>query len=344
MPGACLESIQHMSYKILDPKDFADSFDDRHAFALDVLVGLSDTVKTLPSKYLYDTRGSELYTEITNLPEYYPTDCEREILQTNAAKISAMMKQAPFNLVELGAGTGVKTKILLEEFIKQKLEFQYVPIDISEGAMKELVTDIGSSFPQLEINGLISDYFNGLKWLHNRGQRRNYVMFLGSSIGNFTNSEAKFFLRNVWTCLNDGDCVLIGFDLKKDIEMLLWAYNDTQGVTAEFNLNLLRRINAELGGQFILKNFRHYGTYNVLNGAMESYLVSVKDQEVYVDMISRSFSFREWEPIRTEYSYKYLLSDILGLAADTGFVVEDTLFDSQRYFADSIWRVRKPGK
>ena len=169
-------------------------------------------------------------------------------------------------------------------------------------------------------------------------------MFLGSSIGNFTNSEAKFFMRNVWTCLNHDDCVFIGFDLKKDIEMLLWAYNDSQGVTAEFNLNLLRRINSELGGQFNLTNFRHYGTYNVFTGAMESYLVSMKDQEVYVDMISRSFNFQEWEPIRTEYSYKFLERDINELASDTGFVVEDTLFDSQRYFADSIWRVRKPGK
>ncbi|MFQ5606611.1 MAG: L-histidine N(alpha)-methyltransferase [Candidatus Zixiibacteriota bacterium] len=332
------------SYKILDPRDFADSYDARHSFALEVLVGLSDSVKSLPSKYLYDTRGSELFTRITNLPEYYLTDCESEVLRTYASEIATLVQGAPFNLVELGAGTGAKTKILLEDFHKRKLDFQYVPIDISEGAMKELIEDTGSAFSKTKVNGLVADYFNGLKWLNNQNQRRNVVLFLGSSIGNFANSEAKFFLRNVWNCLSDGDVALIGFDLKKDIETLLWAYNDSKGVTAEFNLNLLKRINAELGGQFDVTKFRHYGTYNVFTGAMESFLVSMVEQKVYIDMIGRSFGFREWEPIRTEYSFKFLESDISALASDTGFDVERMLTDSQRYFIDSVWKVNKPGK
>jgi len=205
------------------------------------------------------------------------------------------------------------------------------------------VQSMQKHLPELEVGGIVSDYFAGLKWLNNRYARKNLVLFLGSSIGNFTAAEARFFLKNVWNCLNDGDNLLIGFDLKKDIEVLLGAYNDSKGVTAEFNLNLLHRINRELGGTFDTNKFRHFGTYDVFSGGMESYLVSLKEQEVYVGQVGRAFRFRAWEPIHTEYSYKYHVSDIERLAADTGFAVEEHLFDSRRWFADSIWRVVKPG-
>ncbi len=332
-----------ITYKKLDPQDFEDSFDANQAFALDVLVGLSETRKSLPSKYLYDSVGSELFTAITKSPDYYLTDCEREILTEHVDKIAQQFNGMKFNLVELGAGIGEKTKILLRRFTELGLEFQYVPIDISEGAMKELITDLKSAMPDVETHGLVSDYFNGMKWLNNRYERRNFVLFLGSSVGNFNHGGARTFLRNVWNSLNHEDCLLTGFDLKKDIEALLLAYNDTAGVTEQFNLNLLVRINRELGGTFDLSKFRHYGTYNVFNGAMESFLVSTKDQDVYIDTIGRSFSFREWEPIHTEYSYKYLESDIKVLAAETGFRVMTMLFDSRYFFADSIWTVHKPG-
>jgi len=332
-----------ITYKQLDPKDFEDSFDETQAFALDVLVGLSETRKALPSKYLYDSAGSELFTAITKSPDYYLTDCEREVLTTHADSIVEQFDGIPFNLVELGAGIGEKTKILLKRFTELGLEFQYVPIDISEGAMKELITDLQVTMPEVETHGLVSDYFSGMKWLNNRYKRRNFVLFLGSSVGNFTHAGARTFLRNVWNALNHDDCLLTGFDLKKDIEALLLAYNDRSGVTAKFNLNLLVRINRELGGEFDLGKFRHYGTYNVFNGAMESFLVSMHDQDVYIDTIGRSFSFREWEPIHTEYSYKYLETDIRTLAAETGFRAIETLFDSRHFFADSIWTVHKPG-
>ena len=331
------------SYKILDPRDFADSFNERDAFALDVLVGLSDTPKALPAKYLYDDIGSRLFTEITGLPEYYPTNCEKEILNRHSEEISTLLSAGPFNLVELGAGIGEKTKILLDRFESDNLEYRFVPIDISEGAMKDLIDDLGSEFPKVEIGGLVSDYFNGLKWLNNRSQRRNVVLFLGSSIGNFTRSDSRVFLRNVWSCLKHGDLLLTGFDLKKDIEMLLWAYNDRQGVTAKFNLNLLERINRELGGQFDVSKFRHYGTYNVFTGSMESYLVSLERQQVFIGMIGRAFEFNEWEPIHTEFSHKFLPESIMRLAEETGFTVERMLYDSEKYFTDAIWRVVKPG-
>ncbi len=332
------------TYKILHETDYADSFNETDAFALDVLVGLSSPKKKLSSKYFYDKRGSELFTRITELPEYYPTGCELEIIQRNSSTIAHYVDyDQPFNLVELGAGFSRKTTTLLNCFIEQKLDFQYVPIDISEGAMQALIASLDNQFPALQANGLVTDYFNGLKWLNNRSKRKNLVLFMGSSIGNFTHAENCVLLRNLWNCLNHDDVILIGFDLKKDIDMLLRAYNDSQGVTRDFNLNLLHRINRELGGNFDVSKWRHFGTYDVFSGGMESYVVSLEKQSVFVEKIGRWFHFEAWEPIHTEYSYKYLVSEIEQLAGETGFEVYEHLFDSRRYFADSMWRVYKPG-
>ncbi|MEW5975030.1 MAG: L-histidine N(alpha)-methyltransferase [Acidobacteriota bacterium] len=330
-------------YKVLQASDHHDSFNEQDNFALDVLVGLSSTPKSLPSKYFYDARGSELFRQISKLPEYYLTERELEILKRRRQDFLAFAGDRPLNLVELGAGFSQKTIVLLEEFIGAGLAMQYVPIDISEPAMANLVKSLGELFPQLEVNGLVTDYFNGLKWLNRRHRRRNLVLFLGSSIGNFTHAGACFFLRNLWNCLNHDDGVLIGFDMKKDIDLLLQAYNDRQGLTREFNLNLLRRINRELGGTFDVGKFRHFGTYNVFSGAMESYLVSQEQQSVFIEAIGRSFSFQPWEPVHTEYSYKYSTFDIEQLARETGFEVEQHVQDSRRYFTDSLWRVQKYG-
>jgi len=330
------------SYSVIKQEDYRETFDAKHLFALDILVGLSETRKRISSKYFYDARGSELFTQITNLDEYYLTNCELEVLSDCQESIIGLVRNEPFNLVELGAGDGRKTKILLEHFLKTNCDFRYVPIDISESAMKDLVIDCGENFPDLSTNGLVSDYFSGLKWLNNRYKRRNFVIFLGSSIGNFTHAEAREFLRNVWNSLHHDDIVLAGFDLKKDIELLLSAYNDREGVTAAFNLNVLERINNELGGEFDLSKFRHFGTYDVFLGAMQSYLVSLERQSVFIRDIGRAFEFWPWEPIHTEYSYKYLISDIHRLAEETGFRVERDLIDSKGYFVDSIWRVVKP--
>ena len=332
------------TYKILHETDYADSFNETDAFALDVLVGLSSPKKKLSSKYFYDERGSELFNNISELPEYYLTGCELEIIQQNSGSITRYVDyDQPFNLVELGAGFSKKTTALLDHFIQQNLDFQYVPIDISEGAMHSLVGALRIQFPRLEANGLVTDYFNGLKWLNNRSQRKNLVLFMGSSIGNFTHAENCILLRNLWNCLNHDDVLLIGFDLKKDIDMLLRAYNDSQGVTKEFNLNLLHRINRELGGNFDISRWRHFGTYDVFSGGMESYLVSLEKQSVFIEKIGRWFEFEAWEPVHTEYSYKYLVSEIEQLAGETGFEIYEHLFDSRHYFVDSLWRVYKPG-
>jgi dimethylhistidine N-methyltransferase len=329
------------SYKILSQKDLDEIATEKKSFAQDVLIGLSEPRKWIPARYHYDNEGSILFQKIMKLPEYYPTNCEFEILETQKNEIAKLMGGNQFNLVELGAGDGAKTSILLDHFINQGFNFQYVPIDISEGAMKGLIDSIKNKFPQIKTNGIVAEYFDGLKWLSKTGKQKNFVLFLGSNLGNFSAAQAKVFIRTLWNTLNNEDFVLIGFDLKKDIDIMLRAYNDFKGVTAEFNLNMLRRINNELGGNFDLTKFRHYATYDVFTGAMESYLVSLEAQTVFIEKLSETFDFKPWEPIHTEYSYKYLVSEVENLANDTGYIIEKHLFDSKKYFLDSIWRVQK---
>ncbi len=329
------------TYQVLTHKDLDQVESLDQAFASDVLVGLSQIPKRLSSRYFYDERGSRLFQKIMGLPEYYLTACEFDILKSQTDAFSSLMEGESFNLVELGAGDGRKTSILLEHFLKKHFAFQYIPIDISEASMKTITGLLNKKFPELTSKGIVAEYFDGLKWLNHMNSRRNMVLFLGSNLGNFDKAHSRAFLHNLWNALNNGDFAVIGFDLKKDIDLMLKAYSDAEGVTAEFNLNLLRRINRELGGNFDLNKFRFHSSYDVFTGAMESYLVSKEKQTVFIKEISQSFSFEAWEPIHTEYSYKYLESDIQELAAETGFVIEKQLYDSKKYFVDSIWRVQK---
>ncbi|KAA3636173.1 MAG: L-histidine N(alpha)-methyltransferase [Calditrichaeota bacterium] len=317
------------------------SYSDTEKFALDVLIGLTKRPKSIPAIYHYDAEGSKIFEQITELKEYYPTNCEVETLNHNKEKIAHLMDGEPFNLVEFGSGNGSKTKVLIQQMLDDGLEFHYIPIDISKSVLEELVDDYKVTFPNLEIHALISDYFSGVKWLNKRSDRKNMVLFLGSNIGNFSHPEARMFLRNLWISLNNKDTVLIGFDLKKDIELLLSAYNDSEGVTAEFSLNLLRRMNRELGADFEPSKFRHFATYEVSSGAMESYLVSLERQEVFIKGVGRSFLLKAWEPIHVEYSYKYLISEIETLAEETGYKVVEHMFDSKKYFTDSLWEINK---
>jgi L-histidine Nalpha-methyltransferase len=328
-------------YTCLSPEDLDNQAHQRDVFALDVLMGLSSSPKQLSSKYFYDEAGSRMFSRITELPEYYLTACETEILRGRGDELAGVLAREPFNLVELGPGDGGKTRLLLAAFQKRSLQFRYLPVDISRSSLEGLVVSLETDFPKLSIEGLVADYFTGLRWLSRTKSARTCVLFLGSNIGNFSHAEARAFLRSLWNTLNDGDLVLIGFDLKKDIDVMLAAYDDAQGVTREFNLNLLRRINRELGGTFDTDRFRFFSTYDVFGGSINSYLVSLAEQTVYIEAIGQGFHFRPWEPIRTEYSYKYLESDIQNLARETGFRVELQLYDARRYFTDSLWRVCK---
>jgi L-histidine Nalpha-methyltransferase len=334
------ESMSHASYRILQPEDLPAQ--PLQEFANAVLQGLSERPKRLSSRYLYDDSGSDLFQQIMALPEYYPTRCEAEILERHSVDIVHMLENQAVNVVDLGAGDGTKTQILLNALGSADAGVTYVPIDISEYAMRELTEQMSERLPSIKVSGLVAEYTSGIRWLTTRAdQHRNLVLFLGSNIGNFNNAQARSFLRQLWSVLNADDYVLIGFDLKKDIDLLLAAYNDAAGVTAAFNLNLLTRINTVLGGNFDISKFRHYSTYDVFSGAMESYLVSMKPQTVSVEGLHTDFAFDAWEPVHTEYSYKYLESDVAQLAASTGFSIDGAFKDSKGWFLGSLWRVEK---
>lgn len=327
-------------YHVLDGSELSSVRSDLREFGLAVLEGLSETPKQLPSRYFYDDAGSQLFQEIMGLDEYYLTSCELEILEKQSAAILAPLIDLPLNLVDLGCGDGMKTMVLLDHLSQAGADVRYVPIDISETAMRSVIETARKRLPGLEIAGVVGEYANGMRWLCNEyGERANLVLFLGSNIGNFNRLRARTFLRRLWNSLRMDDYVLVGFDLKKDIDVLLAAYDDSRGVTRRFNLNLLERINAELGADFDVSKFRHFATYDVYLGAMTSYLVSNERQTVHIESLEHRIDFEAWEPVHTEYSYKFLESDISALARDTGFSIESQFFDSKHYFTDSLWRV-----
>lgn len=326
-------------YRVLEHRSDLDVDRD---FPVDVLVGLSASPKHLSSRYFYDAEGSRYFQQITDLEEYYPTRAEHEILEARREAIcAAAIAGGRFNLVDLGAGDGRKTKVLLEHINGSGARCRYVPIDVSESAIQSLAADVRAAFPNVEVAGLVSEYLDGLDWLAQQSDRPNLVLFLGSNVGNFNRSESRDFLRRLWNALQPDDRLLIGFDLKKDVDVLLEAYNDAQGVTAAFNLNLLARINRELGGTFDLARFAHFATYNVHIGAMEMYLLSLEHQTVRVEALQRSFAFKPWEPIHTEFSFKYLDEDVQEMADETGFVLEERFWDAEQRFCDALWRVEK---
>jgi dimethylhistidine N-methyltransferase len=328
-------------YEVLQQSDIEKITNEAQEFAQDVLLGLSQEHKELSSKWLYDAEGSRLFEKIMELEEYYPTNCEFEILKEEKGEFAELFKNEEFQLIELGAGDGRKTKILLEYLLKENLKFKYVPVDISEGAMKTLTKRLQKSLPRLKLKGIVAEYFDALKWIEASTHERNVILFMGGNIGNFTRDQAKDFLRSLWNVLNHGDFVIIGMDLKKDPNAMLHAYSDSEGITAQFNLNLLKRINRELGGNFDIKKFQHYANYNAFLGTMESYIVSREVQDVFVEKLQKSFHFDAWEAIHTEYSFKYSDSDIEKMAGETGFSIVKNLYDSKKYFVDSVWRVEK---
>jgi dimethylhistidine N-methyltransferase len=310
-------------------------------FARDVLEGLSRWPKSIPSMYFYDEAGSRLFQQITELEEYYPTRCEQEILQAHAGQIAAAVSAVPFRLVELGAGDGRKTEILLQHFLDRGLDFEYVPIDICRQTILGLTHTLGGAarYQSLAVRGIVAEYFDGLVELRRRQARRNLVLFLGSNIGNFSAHQADRFLRTLRGSLNPGDYVLIGFDLMKDLPTLYRAYDDSAGVTRQFNLNLLRRINRELGGCFDCHGFQHRARFNAQAGCMESWLVSSRDQRVPIRALNRRFHFRAGDAIRVECSHKYHATQIESMAVRAGFSPRQEFFDRRRFFVDSLWQV-----
>lgn len=308
-------------------------------FIKDIQIGFSQSQKHIPSKYFYDERGSELFNQITRHPDYYLTQCEIEILNTYKNQIANLFASEPFNLVELGPGEGIKTQILIEKFLQKSLKFTYLPVDISKKYLKTLINEFSEKLHHLKLLPLYSDYFRGLEWVRKHSKHRNLVLFLGSSIGNFTPTEMQDFLVHLSHSLNQNDYVLLGLDLRKDAQVLMRAYNDSDGITRDFNLNLLQRINRELNAEFDLKKFQHYATYNVYSGAMESYLLSLESQSVAIGALEQLVAFEEMEPIHVEFSHKFYLKQINDLAKATGFEIVQIYTDDKKYFMDTLWRV-----
>lgn len=311
------------------------------AFANDVLTGLSAYPKFLSSRYFYDERGDALFQEIMRMPEYYLTRAEYEILSSKTDDILGLFSKngLPFQLIEFGAGDGTKTKVLLKYFLQKRALFQYLPIDISDNVLELLKEDLRRNFPALKVEPLQGEYFQALKGLGSEDGIRKIVLFLGSNIGNFKPSEADQFLKEMASNLNKGDLLFIGFDLRKQPSVILEAYDDKAGITKAFNLNLLTRINNELGANFNLSAFEHFPTYNPQSGEMKSFLISTRQQEVYIDALDKHFSFDAWEAVHTEVSQKYNLHEIEDMAGRAGFRCLNNLFDDNNYYVDSIWEV-----
>ncbi len=306
------------------------------AFAKDVLSGLAQRPKKLPSKYFYDARGDKLFQDIMNMPEYYLTNCEYEILDTQKSTILHLIGDEAFDLIELGAGDGTKTKLLLEYFLEQEANFCYSPIDISGNVLKHLKADVEEKWPNLHCEPLQGDYFKVLEDLSHTVHIKKVLLFMGANIGNLSRRKAVDFLLHVGEYMSEGDLLIIGFDLKKDPDIILNAYNDPAGITAAFNLNLLRRINRELKADFQLDQFKHWETYDPVTGATRSFLVSTCEQDVQI--LDKTIHFDAWEAIDVELSQKYDPHMIEDLASSTGFKVVRHLFDSRRYFVDSVWQ------
>ncbi len=313
----------------------------QNTLADDVLRGLSATPKFLSSKYFYDDEGSRLFQQIMNLPEYYLTRSEFEIFsnQTTAIYESFTRRNETFDLIELGAGDGTKTSLLVDYFLKQNADFTYVPIDISAEALNFLTEKFRAQFPGLTMQTEQGDYFRTLKTFQQKKDTRKIILFLGSNIGNFSKAQAQDFFRQLRAVMNDTDLLFVGFDLQKDPRIILRAYDDAQGVTAAFNLNLLTRINRELGANFNLENFSHYAGYHPIEGAARSFLISRKAQTISIELIGKTFEFAAWEPIFMEISQKYNLAMINELADASGFQVAKNFFDSRNFYTNSLWKL-----
>ncbi len=301
--------------------------------------GLSLENKRLPSWLIFDTEGSEIFKKITELAGYLPATCEFEIIRNHKNSIAKLITDDTFNLIELGSGDGCKTRILIEHLLNEKLNFHYFPIDISNGAVTNLVRSLEDSHPDtcLKVTGLTGDYFDGLEAISRNGQ--NLVLFLGVSLNNMDSDAARSFLKRLSETLGSKDYLLIGFDLMKDPKLLYSAYNDP--LFEKFNLHLLDRINQELGADFNKEHFMQQGQFNPNTRAVESYLYSTRDQTVHIKALNKDFHFKAWEAMQTEQSFKYTLEEIENLAAENGFEVVKHLFDSRKYFVDSIWKVAR---
>jgi dimethylhistidine N-methyltransferase len=309
---------------MLDTRDYRLS--QPELFRQDVIAGLSAQRKTLPCRWLYDERGSELFEQITRLPEYYPTRVETGILRSNAGEIASFIGKGA-TVIEYGAGAGIKTEILMAALEAPRL---YVPVDISGDFLDQAVISMRHRFPNIGIRPIVADFTEPFEIPDAIPLKGRSAFFPGSTIGNLDHAETVTFMRRVHRHVGSKGTAVIGADLTKDIRILLAAYDDRQGVTATFNLNLLARINRELEADFKLERFAHQARWNKINSAVEMHLVSLEAQSVIVD--GQIFHFAAGEAIHTETSRKYSVRTLSAIVESAGWYIEDMWTDSRQSF------------
>lgn len=309
------------------------------AFAEDTYKGLTSYPKYLLSKYIYDKKGDKLFQKIMDMPEYYLTSCEFNILQQNRVNIAqTFSSENGVDLIELGAGDGKKTKILLKEFIQKGYKLDYLPIDISQNVLDELEQSLKKEIPEVNVKVQQGTYFKTLEKLSEYNTRKKVILVLGSNIGNLSHEEAIDFLKNIGKAMSKDDMLFMGFDQKKDPKIILDAYNDAEGITEEFNKNLLVRINNDLDADFNEDRFEHWETYDPETGTAKSFLVSKITQTVKINKIGLEVNFDPWETIHTEISQKYDDSIVYWLADKAGLTVEQSFSDQDNYYKNYIFR------
>ena len=306
------------------------------------MMGLSRKPKAVSSRYFYDEQGDKIFQQIMNMPEYYLTRCEYEIFSQQRKEICEAFNafDEAFNLIEFGAGDGYKTKLLLNYLLENDADFTYYPVDISNHILEELSESLKAELPGLKAKPLNLEYFSALSKLSEMSKKRNVILFLGANIGNFHINEAGTFLQRINWYSKKGDMLLLGADLKKDPRIISAAYNDPHGITASFNLNLLSRMNRELGADFDLQHFMHHTFYEPVSGEVLSYLVSLKQQSVNFAALDWKVDFKANEIIHTEISKKYGIPELELLANGQGFQILEHFTDEKKYFLDTLWEVK----
>lgn len=309
-----------------------DDDDLRRVLRSDVREGLSQVPKVIPPKYFYDDRGSVLFEEITKLDEYYPTRREREILETHSFEIAKLA--AADTLVELGSGTSLKTMLLISAFHEQGFIERFVPFDVSASTLRDAATMISERWPDVAVHAVVGDFERHLGEIPSVGRRM--FVFLGGTIGNLDKAQRRNFLGELVATMNPGDTLLLGTDLLKEPERLVAAYDDSQGVTADFNLNMLRVLNGRLDADFDIDRFEHVALWNEDLQRIEMHLRSTADQAVTISELDLTIEFSEGELLRTEISCKFVRETISQELADAGLEMKHWWTDSAGDFGLSM--------
>ena len=313
------------------------------AFKEEVLIGLTDYPKHLSSKYIYDEIGDRIFQEIMEMPEYYLTNCEFGILERHKEEIGDLFSAGDggFDLIELGAGDGKKTKILLRHMQQLGIPFRYMPIDISQNALDQLEASLAGELPGLTVIGKQGTYFEMLEELYEMQETKKVILFLGSNIGNLLHPQAVEFLTKIRKLLGCEDLLFIGFDQKKHPGEILEAYNDKSGITEAFNKNLLYRINRELGGNFVPERFLHWEVYDPETGTAKSYLVAKEPQQVTVEALDLRIAFKAWETIHMEISQKYDDDVVEWLSEKAGLKIERIFSDEEDKYKNYVLKKKE---